>query len=88
MDTVQKGLTASDRLGPADGRLRGRGAAPGAGVRPVRIRICYLSPVPTSIKPIFLLADSQLLFWRDEEGHRFLDRARTLIDADEPPAGR
>jgi hypothetical protein len=40
--------------------------------------------VPTSIKPIFLLADSQLLFWRDEEGHRFLDRARALIDADEP----
>jgi hypothetical protein len=40
--------------------------------------------VPTAIKPIFLLSDSQLLFWRDEEGHRFLDRARTLIDADEP----
>jgi Peptidase family S51 len=40
--------------------------------------------VPTAIKPIFLLADSQLLFWRDEEGRRFLDRARALIDADEP----
>jgi len=40
--------------------------------------------VPTAIKPIFLLSDSQLLFWRDEEGNRFLDRARTLIDADEP----
>lgn len=40
--------------------------------------------MPTSIKPIFLLADSQLLFWRDGEGHRFLDRARTLIDADDP----
>lgn len=39
--------------------------------------------MPTAIKPIFLLADSQLLFWRDEEGHRFLDRARKLIDADE-----
>jgi hypothetical protein len=39
--------------------------------------------VPTAIKPIFLLADSQLLFWRDEEGRRFLDRARALIDADE-----
>jgi hypothetical protein len=39
--------------------------------------------VPTSIKPVFLLADSQLLFWRDEEGHRFLERARTLIEADE-----
>lgn len=36
----------------------------------------------TSLKPIFLLADSQLLFWRDEEGKRFLDRARVLIDAD------
>ena len=40
--------------------------------------------MPTAIKPIFLLADSQLLFWRDEEGHRFLDRVRALIDADEP----
>ncbi|MBW8874495.1 MAG: Type 1 glutamine amidotransferase-like domain-containing protein [Acidobacteria bacterium] len=40
----------------------------------------------TTLKPIFLLADSQLLFWRDEEGKRFLDRARALIDAD--AAGR
>jgi hypothetical protein len=38
--------------------------------------------MPTSLKPIFLLADSQLLFWRDEEGKRFLDRARALIDGD------
>lgn len=37
----------------------------------------------TTIKPVFLLADSQLLFWRDEEGSFFLDRARTLIEADE-----
>ena len=44
--------------------------------------------MPTSIKPIFLLADSQLLFWRDGEGHRFLDRARTLIDADADGPGR
>jgi hypothetical protein len=36
----------------------------------------------SSLKPIFLLADSQLLFWRDEEGNRFLDRARALIDAE------
>jgi hypothetical protein len=46
--------------------------------------------VPTAIKPIFLFADSQLLFWRDETGARFLDRARALIDADElgrPPRG-
>jgi len=40
--------------------------------------------VPTSLKPIFLLADSQLLFWRDAEGRRFLDRARELIAAEEP----
>lgn len=37
-----------------------------------------------NLKPIFLLADSQLLFWRDEEGQRFLERARALIDADSP----
>ncbi len=36
----------------------------------------------TTLKPIFLLADSQLLFWRDAEGTRFLDRARALLDAD------
>jgi hypothetical protein len=36
----------------------------------------------STLKPIFLLADSQLLFWRDEEGHRFLDRARALIDTE------
>ncbi|HEX4962426.1 MAG TPA: Type 1 glutamine amidotransferase-like domain-containing protein [Thermoanaerobaculia bacterium] len=38
----------------------------------------------TSLKPIFLLADSQLLFWRDEEGKRFLARAQALLAADEP----
>lgn len=38
----------------------------------------------SAIKPIYLLADSQLLFWRDGEGRRFLDRARELIAADEP----
>jgi hypothetical protein len=46
--------------------------------------------VPNAIKPIFLFADSQLLFWRDETGARFMDRARALIDADElgrPPRG-
>lgn len=37
-----------------------------------------------TLKPIFLLADSQLLFWRDEEGKRFLERARALIEADSP----
>jgi hypothetical protein len=40
--------------------------------------------VSTAIKPIFLLADSQLLFWRDEEGNRFLDRVRALMEADAP----
>jgi hypothetical protein len=35
----------------------------------------------STIKPIFLLADSQLLFWRAEDGP-FLARARALIDAD------
>ena len=39
--------------------------------------------MPTAIKPIFLLADSRLLFWREEDGRRFLDRARALIDADQ-----
>lgn len=39
----------------------------------------------SSIKPIFLLADSQLLFWRDGD-EPFLRRARRLIDADGPPA--
>jgi peptidase S51-like protein len=38
----------------------------------------------TTIKPIYLLADSQLLFWRDEEGALFLDRARALLEEDEP----
>jgi len=42
--------------------------------------------VASTIQPIFLLADSQLLFWRDEEGRRFLDRARELIaESDSPP---
>jgi len=40
--------------------------------------------VASPIQPIFLLADSQLLFWRDEEGRRLLDRARELIAAEEP----
>jgi hypothetical protein len=40
--------------------------------------------VASDLKPIFLLADSQLLFWRDADGRRFLDRARELIAAGEP----
>lgn len=35
-------------------------------------------------KPIFLLADSQLLFWRDEEGKLFLERARIALEDDMP----
>ena len=41
----------------------------------------------STIKPIFLLADSQLLFWR-ESGELFLGRARALLDADGERAGR
>lgn len=37
-----------------------------------------------NIKPIFLLADSQLLFWR-EEGTSFLERARKLIEDEGSP---
>ncbi len=40
----------------------------------------------STIKPIFLLADSQLLFWRDEEGP-FLRRVRDLVDEDLAAAG-
>lgn len=31
------------------------------------------------VKPIFLLADSQLLFWKNEEGRYLLERARELL---------
>ncbi|MFY9826391.1 MAG: Type 1 glutamine amidotransferase-like domain-containing protein [Thermoanaerobaculia bacterium] len=34
----------------------------------------------SALKPIFLLADSQLLFWRDAAGNRLLGRARAMID--------
>ena len=40
----------------------------------------------SAIKPVFLLADSQLLFRREEDGRPFLARAREAIDAD--AAGR
>jgi len=39
--------------------------------------------VAAMIKPIFLLADSQLLFFRDEGGS-VLERARQLIEEEEP----
>lgn len=39
--------------------------------------------MPT-IKPIFLLADSQLLFWREEHGEPFLARARWLLEEEDP----
>jgi hypothetical protein len=41
----------------------------------------------SSIKPIFLLADSQLLFWRDGD-ELFLRRVRALVEADDEHAGR
>jgi peptidase S51-like protein len=41
-------------------------------------------PTAATIKPIFLLADSQLLFWREEGGELFLARARRLIEEDKP----
>jgi peptidase E len=37
----------------------------------------------STIKPIFLLADSQLLFWREESGEPFLARVRRLLDEDD-----
>ena len=37
------------------------------------------------IQPIFLLADSQLLFWR-EDGEFFLERVRSALDSSEPRA--
>ncbi len=37
------------------------------------------------IQPIFLLADSQLLFWRDG-GELFLARARRMLEAERPKA--
>lgn len=36
-----------------------------------------------TIKPIWLLADSQLLFWRDDDGQLFLERALAAFDEDE-----
>jgi peptidase E len=38
-----------------------------------------------SIKPLYLLADSQLLFWREGE-HSFMARLRGAIDSPEPKA--
>ena len=34
----------------------------------------------STIKPVVLLADSQLLFWREEDGKLFLERARKLCE--------
>ncbi len=39
----------------------------------------------TTPQPIFLLADSQLLFWSDD-GELFLDQARQLIESEHPTA--
>lgn len=39
-----------------------------------------------TLKPIFLLADSQLLFWYDGEGKSLLGRARAILEAERPRA--
>lgn len=39
-----------------------------------------------TIKPIYLLADSQLLFWKDESGRLFLDQVREQVDSTAPAA--
>lgn len=41
---------------------------------------------PFERKPLVFLADSQLLFWRDPAGGRFLERLRRLIPEDDPRA--
>lgn len=41
---------------------------------------------PFERKPLVLLADSQLLFWKDATGARFLERLRRLIPEDDPRA--
>lgn len=41
---------------------------------------------PFERKPLVLLADSQLLFWKDAAGVRFLERLRRLIPEDDPRA--
>lgn len=38
----------------------------------------------STIKPVILLADSQLLFWREEDGNLFLERARALFEEEGP----
>jgi peptidase E len=41
--------------------------------------------MPVSLKPIYLFADSQLLFWK-ENGYLFLDLVRARVDAKSPKA--
>ena len=38
-----------------------------------------------AIKPLYLLADSQLLFWHEAE-HAFIDRIREAVDSSDPTA--
>jgi len=40
----------------------------------------------SAIRPLFLLADSQLLFWKDEAGELFLARVREAVAAPTPKA--
>jgi hypothetical protein len=44
------------------------------------------APADGPIRPMFLLADSQLLFWRDGAGALFLARAREAIPSPSPKA--
>lgn len=38
------------------------------------------------LRPIYLLADSQLLFWRGDDGALFLDTLRACVEAESPKA--
>ncbi|MFT3765760.1 MAG: Type 1 glutamine amidotransferase-like domain-containing protein [Minicystis sp.] len=40
----------------------------------------------TPIRPLFLLADSQLLFWKDDAGRLFLARVREALSSPSPKA--
>jgi peptidase E len=42
--------------------------------------------VDIPIKPIYLLSDSQLLFWRDDDGELFLQQVRAHLDSENPKA--
>ncbi len=45
----------------------------------------YATP-SEQLKPLYLLADSQLLFWKDEEGEPFVHTVRARLETVEPAA--